>query len=249
MRRFAAGAGHAVAPGLLIDLPPREAHHLRDVLRAHAGREIELIGGGSLYRATVESVGPGGVQVRVGDPLPDRSLAPVEVVCAIPWLKAGHTETLVQKLTELGAAQVILWRAERCVARGDTEKLPRLERVALDACKQCGRAAPPVVTVGGNLTETISATSLPPDRVLLLAEPAADGTARRFSEAAASALSGSEGTPRIALVSGPEGGFDALEMKRAGGLYTATSLGPRILRAETAPLAAMAVLLAAAGEF
>jgi 16S rRNA (uracil1498-N3)-methyltransferase len=163
---------------------------------------------------------------------------------AVPWLKGDHLELVAQKLTELGAAGLFVFHARREVARGGAARLERLQRVALEACKQCGRSDVPTIAGVASLEEAVERTGLPAAVSFLLYEGERTALLGRF---AALALSDSS-TKSVLVASGPEGGLDAVEVGAVQGRVTLVTMGRRILRAETAPIAAAACLLAMAGE-
>ena len=166
----------------------------------------------------------------------------ITVYVAFP--KQDKLEHIVQKATELGAAEIAVFPSERCVSRPDGKalktKLPRWEKIAASAAEQSGRGRIPRVRTLPNwqaVLDEAKACDLP----LFFYELEAENALHRL-------LLGRQWRS-AAIITGPEGGFSEREAAQAvqAGLLSA-SLGTRILRCETAPLAALSALLFAANE-
>jgi len=162
------------------------------------------------------------------------------VLCSayIAYAKGDRLEYAVQKSVELGVCEIILFPSERCVSvpRETAKKTARLQKIALETAKQCGRGRIPGVTALNSFTAAIeqaSRASLP----LFLYE-----CEERLHLKQALERSGNADT--ISIVSGPEGGFEPFEAGQAqsSGMIP-VSLGPRLLRCETAPVAALAAVM------
>jgi 16S rRNA (uracil1498-N3)-methyltransferase len=214
-------------------------HYLRDVLRLSPGDPVELFDGlGTAWEARVE---PGfeGLALEAR-----RAAAPggpaIHLLFALA--KGEKCELVVQKATELGAARLIPFAAERSVVRLEAEKgaerAERWRRIAEEAARQCGRADVPEVATPGSLSAALAAV---PEGFRLLVLHGQGG-------APLGAL-GLEGAPGLAAVVGPEGGLTDEELAacQAAGALRAT-LGPRTLRAETAAIAVVALLQAQVGD-
>ena len=161
-----------------------------------------------------------------------------EIVLIAGYLKGDKTELVIQKAVELGVSKVVVFSSEYSSAYMNDNKLERLNRVAMEACKQCGRAkVPPVI-----YKETLERALVEGDGVknkLFACEFATS------SEVELSNLIGS-----TAVVVGSEGGFSESEFELAKSLgYKTVYLGKRILRAETACIALTAIIANALGEF
>lgn len=229
-----------LATGQSIALSREESDHMVRVLRMKAGDSVQLIAAERLYSAEIASVTGGDVQV-----MPLRELPSPEPRVRITLLqglpKADKLEWIVQKATELGVYQVQPVEMERSVARitnKDEKKRERLNRIALEAAKQAGRAHVPQVLPALRFADAVQALQ----GSVYVAWEEAGGV--RLSQAVA------EDQPKnITLVIGPEGGITAEEIARltATGARPVT-LGRRILRTETAGLCALAVTMAALGE-
>lgn len=235
---------YPLAPGADVQLSDEESHHLIKVMRGRPGEHVIVFGDGGQYEAVISAAGKGSAAVlKVGDPVAGPPLPSVRMTFLIPWIKGGKTDLVVQKLTELGVLGLIIFQAEREVARGDESKLDRLRRVALEACKQCERIDLPKLQLAPSLLAAIQLSpEIPVANRFLLHER--EG-ATKFTSVVASAVKQSSD---VLFASGPEGGWHPHELNTVQGLVTFVSLGPRILRAETAPLVAAAAALALAGD-
>ncbi len=228
-----------------MQLSGEESRHLLKVMRAGLGDHVIVFGDGGQFSAVVSGTGAKGstANLIVGDPVAGPPPPSVRMTFLVPWIKGGKTDFVVQKLTELGAYSFTIFQAEREVARGDEAKLERLRRVALEACKQCERVEVPRLQLANSLRAAIDlAQDIPITNRFLLHERE-DSVV--LTSMAAPALKQS---PNILFASGPEGGWHPHELEVVAGLITSVSLGPRILRAETAPLVAAAAVLAVAGD-
>ncbi len=242
--RFYYSGETVLSPGVHVELDADESRHLLKVMRAIVGDPLIVFGRGGNFHATLhEKISSSRALISVSDPIDGPPPPSIQVTLLVPWIKGGKTEWVIQKLTELGAANIVVFQATREVARGDADKLHRLRRVAIEACKQSERSDVPSVILAGTLTEAVAACGdIPPEARFILHERI---QGQRLSQAVRDLL-----TPNrpIMLASGPEGGWDPDEIAAVGEGATLVSLGPRILRAETAPIASMAALLALAGD-
>ena len=233
----------AAAPGARVDLPEHGAHHAREVLRLRKGTAVRVFDGvGAEFDAVLEEVSRRTVSARLGRPVEPRPESSLRLVLAVSPLKGDRMELVVQKATELGVAE--LWpvvtdrtdAAARPALHGS--RTERWERVASGAAEQCGRAVVPRVapttTLDGLLARALDGT-----RVVLLETP---------GQVALSALP-VDPLASLVLLVGPAGGFAPAEAERlrAAGFLPA-SVGPRILRAETAAVAAVAIAQALWGD-
>ena len=219
-------------------LPPAARHYLAEVLRLPAGAEIEVFDGvGGRYAGRLE---PGLETIALG-PREDARGAGMEIALLFALAKGEKIDLVVQKATELGAARIVPFAAERSVVRldGDRagERARRWRRIAEEAARQCGRADVP--DVASPLSLSAALASLAPGAVPVVFHP---GGAPVASLAA-------PGAGGLAAVVGPEGGLTDGEVaacERAGALRA--GLGPRVLRAETAAIVAIALLQARFGD-
>ena len=212
--------------------------HARSVLRLKEVDEVVLFdGSGREYTAIVNRVSKGSLLCGV---LSERACdkdSRVPLCLCVGALKGDKTELVVQKATELGAAEVIVFSSRFCAAYMNEKKLERLRRVAREAAEQCRRATVPAVRYFDSLPAALEACADYKNKLF------ACEFAER-SEADLRALSGS-----CALVVGSEGGFAGEEFAaaRAAG-FAGVTLGRRILRAETAAIAFTAVVAYLLGE-
>jgi 16S rRNA (uracil1498-N3)-methyltransferase len=241
--RFHADLSQA-KPGAEISLSASESHHLLRVLRARPGAALRVFGGGVDFMARLVRCGEGTAVVILEHPIEPPPPPRVDIWATVPFLKGGRTEFLAEKLTEMGIAGFIAYSAARDVARPGPEKAERLGRVVLAACKQCERADIPPVVTASNLANALKAGPANAHRIILLERSGAS----RLGEVAASIKAESAGRPAVMVATGPEGGFDPAEID-ACDHFRPASLGPRILRADTAPLVAAAVILREYGEW
>jgi 16S rRNA (uracil1498-N3)-methyltransferase len=211
-------------------------HHLR-VLRVAAGDTLEVFDGkGQAWQAEVLSVELNAALLRLGPPWTAHRGRPITLVQALP--KADKLELVLQKATELGAHAFFPAASERSVVRlqaaSAEARRARWQRIVEEAARQCGRSDVPTVHAVRGLLDAVRALA-PTTRVLVLDE---EEKVLRLTGAA----SQDAGAP-LALVVGPEGGLARTEveaLRALGGI--SVSLGPLVLRTETAALAALAVL-------
>jgi 16S rRNA (uracil1498-N3)-methyltransferase len=217
------------------------ARHLGQALRMRVGDAVALFTGtGGEYSATIRSIDRRRVTLRIGqhDPVERETPWPVTLVQSI--IAADMMDLVVRKAVELGAATIIPVQAARSQRVSDDRTERRVahwQRIAIAACEQCGRNRVPTLAPVATFADWIG-TAVSPGPVALLD---AGGKASLAAFAA--------GTPPRAIVAGPEGGFDAAELRlaRDAGVVP-VHMGQRVLRAETAALAALATVNALAGD-
>lgn len=215
-----------------------EFRHAKSVLRLTEGDEVTLLdGSGKEFSAIVASVEKNRLVLHVvGERTSDTEPA-AEITLIVGLLKGDKTELVVQKATELGASRILVFSSRYCAAYINENKLERLNRVAHEAAKQCLRARAPRVEYFDTLRGAL--------------EAAEDCATKLFACEFLTENEGSmsEVTAPCALVVGSEGGFAEEEFEEAKALgYKGITLGKRILRAETAAIAALAVVAHALGE-
>jgi 16S rRNA (uracil1498-N3)-methyltransferase len=219
--------------GQQLALPPGPARHVQ-VLRLQPGDALTLFDGrGGEYAARVTHMGRSDVQVAVEahDPI-EREIA-VQVHLAVGMPANERMDWLVEKAAELGAASIQPLLAERSVLRLAGERAQKKQAhwqgVAIAACEQCGRNRVPVVHAVQPLGAWLAGAAAP-GLVLSL-------------RGGSTPLNALPRTSTVTLLSGPEGGLSPAEEDTAFARgWQAVQLGPRVLRAETAPLAALAFL-------
>lgn len=229
----------ALSGGEEVQLDPRTDRHLRTVLRLTAGASIELVdAAGRRWAATL---GPAPA-VLVGEALGSAPATPAwRLEVWLPLLKGGRTDDLVRQLTELGAGRVVPFVASRSVARLPSvgpkaaRRVARWRDIALEATRQCGR---------GDAVEVAAPTGLPEIGPGVVFWEGGGDAPRVALEAVVRAQ------PRgpLRLLTGPEGGLSEAEVHALEGLgWRVASLGPRVLRAETAVVAAATLAADALG--
>jgi len=224
--------------GVTLLLPPSAARHAQ-VLRLQPGAELTLFNGlGGERAATVTRMGRSEVEVMIGaHDVIEREL-PQAITLALAMPANDRMDFLVEKATELGVTAIQPLMSERSVLRLAAEraekKINHWQGVAIAACEQSGRTRVPQIAPVRNLAQWLAGLdAATAQRRWLLSPAAARPLAELMQRAAASTL----------VLSGPEGGLSPAEEEaaRARG-FEAASLGPRILRADTAPLAVLAWL-------
>lgn len=236
----------ALTTGDALALPERAARHVQ-VLRLQPEDVITLFNShGGEFEARITRMGRSDVQVVITGHQAVEREARRAVHLAIGMPANERMDWLVEKASELGAAGITPLMAERSVLRLKGEradkKVAHWQGVAIAACEQCGRNRLPPVHGVENLTDWLAA--LPPPssttpRLLL--------SLRAGTQPLLQALAGSDNAAPVTLLSGPEGGLSPGEEDAAiAAGFVPVTLGPRTLRAETAPLACLALLTLAA---
>ena len=229
-----------LAEGAPVDITPEQARYLLTVMRRGVGDELLLFNGRhGEWRARIAEAGRRGCRVQAVERTRVQTVGPdLELVAAL--VKRARLETIVEKAAELGAARVRLAVTRRTQA--DHTNVARLQAIAVEAAEQTGRLDVPEVA--------------PPQPLERLLDDWAHGRALVFCDEAGvapavlEALKGIGRNTPAALI-GPEGGCAPEERARLTSLpyVTAVSLGPRILRADTAAVAALTLWQAAAGDW
>lgn len=229
--------------GARLALPERAAHHAARVLRLRNHDPIVLFDGrGGEYTATIASLERDTVHVAVGEWQDVERESPLAITLVQGISSAERMDFTLQKAVELGIAAIQPLSTEKSIVRLDARRaasrVGHWRRIVISACEQCGRNRVPEVRSPVSVTELCEATRDQDAKWLLSPE-------------AALRLRDATGGPSASLVMaiGPEAGFSDAETRSlldAG--FTAVRLGPRILRTETAALAAIAALNAIAGD-
>ncbi|MEH3045673.1 16S rRNA (uracil(1498)-N(3))-methyltransferase [Sphingomonas adhaesiva] len=226
-----------LAPGAL-RLDGAQAHYLATVMRAKPGDAVKLFDDATgEWLAQVTQAGRRDVALDVTERLREREAVPDLWLCAAP-LKKGRVDWLAEKACELGVDRLVPVVTRRTVV--DRPNTDRLRTQMIEAAEQCGRTALPQVADAVKLPALLRDWSA--ERALFFADETG-------GEPAAVAMRARPGAAAILI--GPEGGFDDDEraLIRGHPQAVAIALGPRILRAETAAAAAVAVWMAAAGDW
>ena len=225
--------------GMAVVLDEGQSHYLLHVLRAHAGNRVRLFNGrDGEWLAELNQTGKRGVtaaclkQTEPQKPVPD-------IWLAFAPIKKTPSDYLVQKATELGASCLLPVFTRRTIVSRINEE--RMAANAIEAAEQSARLSVPEIRADVTLEKLLA--SWPKERRLYFCDEGGD--AKPLAEAAR----GANGP--AAILTGPEGGFDPAEREilRALPFVTPVTLGPRILRADTAALAALAIWQSVAGDF
>lgn len=225
-----------------------DAHHLARVMRAKPGDTVILCDGSATeYTGTVTGFGEDLVELSVEQGYPSAAEPQVELTILAGYPKQDKLEQIIRHGVELGCTHFVPFFSRYCVAapKKEEQKNERYNRIALEAAKQCGRGILPDVALPLPNFGAVCRTFDQYDQVLLCYE--CGGVPLRQALAQAPRPEGRR--LRLALVTGAEGGFapeEAAAAQQAGAQII--GLGPRILRCETAPLAAAAAILTLLGE-
>jgi 16S rRNA (uracil1498-N3)-methyltransferase len=222
-------------------LPDHSAHHAREVLRLRPGAPVIVFNGrGAEFAATLDEVSRRTVSAQIGAPVDTRPESPLHLILALSPFRGDRMEMVIQKATELGVTEI--WpvvtartdAAARPALKGTRDK--RWERVLTGAAEQCGRATVPLLEHTTTLEQ--------------LLERPFEGTRAVLRETEGHPpLVALERPQALLLLVGPAGSFDPDEVTRlqdAG--FSSVSLGPRILRSETAAITAVALAQASWGD-
>jgi len=224
----------ALATGAAIELKDEALHYARNVLRLEVGAPLLLFNGeGSEFEATVTAAGKRSLTLGVGPGSAAARDTALPVHLGIGLARGERMDWVVQKCTELGVATITPLALARCNAkfdqgRGDN-RLRHWRQVAISACEQCGRNRLPLIEEPMPLERWLAQRTGAPGFVLHTAD--------------SKPLARADSPAQVRLLVGPEGGLDNNEFAQAlAAGFTPWSLGPRVLRTETAPVAALAIL-------
>ncbi len=242
MHRFYADPARSA--GDLVYLAEEDARHALSVLRLKAGQAVEVFLSGQRYEAEISSADRNDVCVKLLSQLPSAEAAlSVTLYQGLP--KSDKMDFIVQKAVELGVSRIVPVIMSRCVVKlnpKDTaHKLERWRKIAREAGKQCGRCMIPEITEPCTLSSLSSLPSFPETNIVPWEESEENGPLA-FSRS-------HPGLSSLGILIGPEGGIDRdeIDVLRQSGFIPVT-LGKRILRTETAGLAAVASFMALYGE-
>jgi 16S rRNA (uracil1498-N3)-methyltransferase len=218
-----------------------QAHYLTRVMRLVDGDAVSLFNGADgQWRARLTPDGRRAWRLEV-ETLERGQGAPPDVDLIVALVKRTRLETIVEKAAELGVGRVRLMLTERTNA--DHANLARLQAIATEAAEQCERLEVPPILAPQRLTDLL--TSWRPERRLMFCDEAGD------ARPVAVALREAGHRATWAIMIGPEGGFSPAERAaiRAGPATTPVSLGPRVLRADTAAIAALTLWQSVVGDW
>lgn len=232
----------ALAEGARVALAGAAAAHLRRVLRLGAGDSVTLFNGdGADYPSRITGFGRRTIEAEVTGRAAARAESPLAMTLVQGVARGDRMDLVVQKAAELGVAAIAPVATARSVVKLDADsrrrKLEHWRGIAIAACEQSGRARIPAISEPRPLAEW-------------LAESASAGT--RFllaPDAEVGLAAAARGERSVEVLVGPEGGLEDAETRAAlAAGFRACGLGPRVLRSETAAIAALAVLQAVAGD-
>jgi 16S rRNA (uracil1498-N3)-methyltransferase len=214
-----------------------QATHLARVLRAEPGQIYDVVANGFLHRAEITTVSEAAVHFTLHEELQSDTALPLHLLLAI--FKFDHMEWAIEKSTELGISRltpILARRTEKHLALAATKRVDRWRRIALEASKQSRRTTIPDIADPIPLKQALEQEQSPTRILLSETEQATTLTAALLS-----ARSSNQETD-TALAIGPEGGWTPEEMTLfTNHQWQPVTLGPRILRAETAAIAAIAI--------
>jgi 16S rRNA (uracil1498-N3)-methyltransferase len=234
-----------LAGGARVDLAPGQAHYLANVLRLKPGAAVHLFNGrDGEWRAQIDALGRGRCTVALKDQTrPQRGEPDVWLLFAP--LKKARTDYLAEKATEIGAS--LLWPVFTRRTQAERINLDRLRANATEAAEQSERLSVPELRAPAKLADVLAAW--PAERRLLFCDESGGGAP--IADALSAAAGAESSSHSWAVLIGPEGGFarDELDALHKLPFVIAAGLGPRILRADTAALAALVVLQALVGDW
>ncbi len=232
----------ALASETELMLPEAPSNHLLRVLRLRPGAPLTLFNGrGGEYQAELLGTHARGAQVRIGAHRAVERESPLELTLLQGISRGERMDLIVQKATELGVTRIVPVNTEFCVVRLDEKQALRRrehwQAIVISACEQSGRnrvpEIAPIIDFATACSDVVAA------HTKLLLSPEASITLATAAQTLTAAT----------LLIGPEGGLsDREELLATQQGFSACRLGPRVLRTETAPLAALAVLQALAGD-
>ena len=221
-----------------LSIEGEEYRHAVNVLRIREGEKIIVCDGTGLECVcTVDSIDKKSISLKVIEKRFSNSEPKSKVILASGYLKGDKNEFVVQKAVELGVSEIVFFNSKFCSAFSSENKIARLNKVSLEASKQCGRAVVPSVKYFDEFKSVLEYLSSLDNKLIAL----------EFANESAVDLSSLKGD--TAIVVGSEGGFSVEEGDLALSLgYKTVYLGKRILRSETASIALSAIVMNALGE-
>lgn len=226
-----------IKSGSTLTLDEAASHHLARVLRAEENDEVTVFNGhGGEYRCAITRIEKKHVTVMVGDFIDRDSESPLEIILAQGISRGEKMDFTIQKAVELGVTQIIPLLTERCNVKLDEERkqkrVQHWQSVVISACEQSGRTRVPEVLPPQSLSAWLAKASVDQGFVL---SPHVETKLKDIPI---------QKNARVALLIGPEGGLSESEIRQAYEIkgFLPLSLGPRILRTETAALVAITTL-------
>lgn len=223
-------------------IPGDDAKHIAKVMRQTAGDELIAVMEDKAFRATILSA-ERDIELRLDKEMEDDVEMPKQVTIACGLPKGDKLDLITQKGTELGMFALIPFSAERSIVKWDAskndKKIGRLQKIAKEAAEQSHRTHLPVIHNVHSFKQLMEAAEAFDAVIVAYEEEARSSNPVRFADVLKTLYDKNS----ILIVFGPEGGIsedEASSLKRAGALFT--SLGPRILRTETAPFYALSAM-------
>jgi 16S rRNA (uracil1498-N3)-methyltransferase len=245
----------ALQSGSVVELPRETGAHLAKVLRARGGDEIVLFNGdGREFTGVIERVQGARVSASIGAARGIDRESPFQLALVQCVPRGDRMDFIVQKATELGVVRIVPVLSQRSVVRLDesqsASKQAHWRAVAVSACEQCGRNRVPSVDTPLpllNYLGALAAQSTAGDLLRLVLEP--EHSQRTEARARPMDIATAQAAARAQIAIGPEGGFAPEELEAFDlSAFSRLALGPRVLRTETAAIAAIVVLQARFGD-
>lgn len=219
-------------------LENEEFHHLVNVMRTKVGENIELFCGDEYnYLATIAGITKKFAEVKIISKSKNIANPKIKIDVYQALAKGDKLSIITQKITELGASELFVFYSKFCDVKPTSSKPEKLEQVTINACKQCGRSLPVKINSGLNITDVCKAIKNY-DKFFVCYEAEENDSLTNYIK------SMSNDAPKsVATMIGAEGGFSEDEiklLKNSGAIIV--GLGSRILRTETASIAATAVI-------
>lgn len=243
MRRFFISPSQLSQPQPFIE--GKDAHHLRVVLRARPGDQIIVLDGqGNAYQASIVTIDHNRVYLSIDRPIAKNNDSPVEITLAQGILKDKKMDGLVRQLTELGVSRWVPFTAKRSVPAPDQRRMvaryDRWRKISMEAVKQCGRSSFMTIHSLLSFEEVIAEANTNDLKIIFWEEQSLANNPELKREHLPA---------KIFLMVGPEGGFEASEIDYASkNGFQIAGMGPRILKAETAALAATVLIQSTFGD-
>jgi 16S rRNA (uracil1498-N3)-methyltransferase len=220
------------------------AHHASHVLRLRSGANVQVFDGqGNEYQATLYEVTRSGITLEIGSALTTTPESPLQLTLLQGIARNDHMDLVLQKAVELGVQTIQPMWMQRSQKRLKGERMEKRSRhwegVIMSACEQCGRATLPTLLTADDYVNGFN-KSTADNALRLMLQPDANSSLRSLEKPAG----------RVIVLVGPEGGLTTEEQSLASACgFSGIRMGPRILRTETAALAALAGIQTLWGDF
>ena len=238
-----------------ITITGEDVKHIRNVLRCMPGDALELSDGSGMdYDVAIESIEKDSILTKIVNERPNKTEPPVNITLFQGIPKADKMEYIIQKCVELGVVKIVPVMTARTVvrvenARDAASKTARWKRIALEAAKQCDRGAVPQVEEPVRLEMALKMAESCDLRLLPYEEETEVNLRKHLQDYKESNTGESGRISNIALFIGPEGGFTTDEVQKSvKSGFKSVTLGPRILRTETAGVAVIAIMMYELGD-